>query len=247
VAIATVYHGAIDRDQSTEAARPRVAIRLTPFAVGDLCSGSSWQVDDLQLLASQVAAVAVGQSRHIERVLAGARLGPAPTRASAAVGAIAMLTVVGDDPSHRDGWIFQVISWIAAHRAAPGGLIRAPHMQLAHKGFDGLQLELSNDDGNLVTAAIIFEDKATANPRDTIRDEVWPEFADLETGARDNLLTAEVIALLQTRPAVNPEAAERLAFPQFLDSLVVSIVHLGARPDRQRLSRSDADDLSNEL
>jgi hypothetical protein len=41
--------------------------------------------------------------------------------------------------------------------------------------------------------------------------------------------------------------AERLAFPQFLDSFLVSIVHLGARPDRQRLARSDAHDLSNEL
>ena len=50
-----------------------------------------------------------------------------------------------------------------------------------------------------------LRDKATSNPRDTIRDQVWPEFSALERGEKDNLLTAEVVALLQTRPALDPE------------------------------------------
>ena len=171
-----------------------------------ICSGHSWEVADEGLLARRIASVALGQSRHVERVLAGAKLGPPPTIASAATAAIGMLTVAGDDPSHRDGWMFQVMSWIAAHRATPCGLIRAPQMQLAAKGFDGLQLRLSNDN-QIVTAAVIFEDKATSHPRDTIRDQVWPEFSTIERGARDNILTAEVVALLQTRPDLDPERA----------------------------------------
>ena len=170
-------------------------IRLTPFTLGELCSGNSWEVTNEEVLARQIASVALGQSRHVERVLAGAGLGPLPDVPSAATAAIEMLTVDGVDSSHRDGWMFQVMSWIAAHRADPGGLIRAPQMQLAQKGFDGLQLRLDHDN-QVVAAAVIFEDKATSNPRDTIRDQVWPEFSKLEHGKRDNLLTAEVVALL---------------------------------------------------
>ena len=117
-------------------------ITLTPFEDGELCHGWSWTIADEEALARQIAIVAVGHSRHVERILAGAQLAPAPTTASSAKAAVKLLTVAGNDPSHRDGWMFQVISWIAAHRATPGGLIRAPQMRLADKGFDGLQLEL---------------------------------------------------------------------------------------------------------
>jgi hypothetical protein len=183
-----------------------MSVTLTPFADGDLCHGSSWAVEDEGLLARHIARIAVGQSRHVERILAGAVLGPLPTLAASAAGAIEMLTVVGDDPSHRDGWMFQAMSWVAAHRATPGGIIRAPHMILADKGFDGLQLELDAQ-GESVTAAIIFEDKATDNPRAMIRDKVWPEFASLEAGGQAHVLTAEVISLLRTQPGIDPDAA----------------------------------------
>ena len=52
---------------------------------------------------------------------------------------------------------------------------------LADKGFDGLQLLLDNEN-QVVAAAVIFEDKATSNPRATIRDRVWPEFSTIERG-----------------------------------------------------------------
>lgn len=158
------------------------------------------------MLADQIARIALGQSRHVQKILAGANLGAPPTTANAAAGALGLLTVTGEDPWHRDGWMFQAMSWIAANQAAPGGTIRSPHMILAHKGFDGLQLELDDNTG-MVVAAVIFEDKATDNPRDTIRDDVWPEFSKLEAGDRENVLTAEVAALLQTQPGVDPDIA----------------------------------------
>jgi hypothetical protein len=95
-------------------------------------------------------------------------------------------------------------------------------MQLAHKGFDGLQLEL-DDNLTAVTAAVIFEDKATTNPRNTIREEVWRDFRDLETGARDNLLTAEVVLLLQTRAGIDPDAAIQNVIWKAVRSYRVSI------------------------
>lgn len=182
-------------------------IALTPFDHRELCHGCTWTVQDEDLLARHIAAVALGQSRHVERVIAGAGLGLPPPPTSAADAAITMLTVpAGATPYHRDGWMFQVMSWIAAHRNNQNGLIRPPQMILAHKGFDGLQLEIDTA-AQTVTAAIIFEDKATENARDTVRDEVWPAVVSLEGGGQDNVLTAEVIALLQTRPGLDPDRA----------------------------------------
>jgi hypothetical protein len=205
-----------------------MAVILTPFQHGDLCHGWSWTITDEDELARQIAITALGQSRHVERILAGAQLGPPPTTASSAAAAMRMLTVPGNDPSHRDGWVFQVISWIAAHRATPGGLIRSPQMRLADKGFDGLQLELDTDN-HVVTAAILFEDKATVNPRETIRSEVWPDFSKLESGDRDNILTAEVIALLKTQPSIDPDRAIRnviwSATRQYRVSITIGATH----------------------
>ena len=79
-------------------------------------------------------------------------------------------------------------------------------MRLADKGFDGLQLRIDNNN-QVVTAAVIFEDKATSRPRDTIRDEVWPEFSTIERGTRDNVITAEVVGLLETQPTLDPDRA----------------------------------------
>ncbi|ESX56206.1 hypothetical protein X761_12715 [Mesorhizobium sp. LSHC424B00] len=112
----------------------------------------------------------------------------------------------GADPWHRDGWMFQAMSWIAAHRATPGGVISFPHLIQAHKGFDGLQIEYDPATGR-VTAAIVFEDKATSNPRDTIRDDVWTDFKALEAGDRENVLVADLTALLRTRPGIDADAA----------------------------------------
>lgn len=183
-----------------------MSILLTPFEYGTLCHGNTWVVADEDKLADQIAKVALGQAWHVQRILAGAKLGPPANVQAAGKSAAALLTVTGNDPWHRDGWMFQVMSWIAAHTASPGGVIRPPHMIHAHKGFDGLQLEVDAKTGE-VRAAIIFEDKATENPRTTIREEVWPDFVQLETGDRENVLTSEVASLLQTVPHVDAHLA----------------------------------------
>ncbi|WP_337264412.1 MULTISPECIES: hypothetical protein [unclassified Serratia (in: enterobacteria)] len=184
-----------------------MTISIAPYEHSDLCHGNTWTVTDLDALAQQIALVALGQSRHVQRILAGTSLVARPATDNAVLGAIRLLTVPPDEkPWHRDGWMFQVISWIAAHRGTPSGIIRAPHMIHAEKGFDGLQLKIDVQTG-VVTAAIIFEDKATDAPRNTIREDVWPEFAALEAGERENLLTAEVTSLLQTQPDLDPDLA----------------------------------------
>jgi hypothetical protein len=181
-------------------------ISLTPFTESPLVHGHTWAVDDVDALAVQVGRVALGEWRHVERILAGAGLGPPTTSATQVTGAIALLTQAGDDPWHRDGWMFQAMSWIAALKASPHAIVRPPHMILADKGFDGLQLEFDQANQSLV-AAIVFEDKATDNPRTTIRNEVWPEFSSLEAGDRDNVLTSEITSLLRAHPGIDADNA----------------------------------------
>jgi len=160
-------------------------------------------VVDQEVLAEQVARIAVGQYRHVGRILLGAGASAAKVTQAAKNDAITLLSLKPDEkPWHRDGWIFQAISWIAAHNDG-GVAIRAPHLIKAHKGFDGLKLELSDD--GVVTAVVVFEDKATENPRATIRDDVWPGIARLEQGERSNELGQEVSALLETQLRSFPE------------------------------------------
>jgi hypothetical protein len=184
-----------------------MTIVLTSFAEGTLCEGCAWTVANEGELAQRIARVALGQSRHVAKILSGIKVIPPSTTASARAGAIKLLTIPsGADPWHRDGWLFQTMSWLVASQANPKALIRAPHMILAHKGFDGLQLVLDAASG-VVTAAVIFEDKATDNPRQTIKGEVWPDFQLLENGDRENVLTADVSSLLSTSPGIDPEKA----------------------------------------
>lgn len=182
-------------------------ITLTPYDGGELCYGYAWTVANEDLLADRIGSIALGQARHVQKILAGVSIGPPPTTAGAVESAIKLLTAPpGEDPWHRDGWMFQAMSWIAATKAAPTAVIRPPHMILAHKGFDGLQLKIDSATGT-IAAAVIFEDKATENPRPTIRNDVWPEFEKLESGDRENVLMAEVVALLLTKPDVDPDIA----------------------------------------
>jgi hypothetical protein len=182
-----------------------VALVLEPIEHQDLCHGWAWTIADEDALAKQVAHVALGHYRHVAKILAGTSAATPKTKAEQVAGALALLTLKpGDAPWHRDGWIFQTISWIAANKAKPGAAIRSPHIRKADKGFDGIQIELSPD-GSTVTSIIVFEDKATENARRTLRKEVWPDIEALEKGLRTNELTQETTAILEAQKGITPD------------------------------------------
>lgn len=175
-----------------------MAIALTPVREGELWTGSTWVVDDGDALAALIARVAIGQSRVAARILGEDGLVPDDYPMGGHESARHLLRVgPNGDAAHRDGWMFQVISWIAAHRANRPGLIRSPHMRHADKGLDGLLVEF--DDAQ-IARVVISEEKATKNARNMVRDKVWPEFRDFETGKRDAELIDGVSALLAGRP-----------------------------------------------
>ena len=212
-------------------------LELTSIVHGNLCIGSRWKITNQAELARMVAHVALGQYRHIAAILSGVDKTRPATRVDTARGAISLLTVPsGQQPYHRDGWIFQTISWIAAQHAESNIVIRVPHAILAHKGFDGLQLRIG-DAGNSVTAVVIFEDKATDNARSTIKEEVWPGIKKLEDGERMHELTQETCALLE---------ANKIRFPSIdIDAAVESILWNEARHYRVSITATADHDADN--
>lgn len=156
--------------------------------------GFLWTITDEDELARLVARVYLGHARHVETILRVLKTDE--TKLSLSAGAVksAKNRLVGAT-DHRDGLLFQTISWIMAQKSASAGSVtRIPHLIPAHKGFDGLQISIAGQEK--LTALVIFEDKATTKTRDTIRDDVWPSFQALEAGERENELMQETVALL---------------------------------------------------
>lgn len=179
-------------------------IILTAFTVQTEWEGCTWSVPSVDELADAIAIIAVGQALHVANILHAAGVTAKPTTKGAVKGAIKLLTSSGNN-AHRDGWMFQVMSWLAAQLRTPGALMNTPHMIHAHKGLDGLQVSI--DGAENVTAVVIFEDKATENPRSVVREEVWPEFLEFESGEREHLLAAEVALLLKGAGLSDPQQA----------------------------------------
>ena len=179
-------------------------ISLIDIVEKDCWFGATWTIDNEDKLAELIARVAIGQSRVVERVLSATDALPIGFPKGGFKGARELLSVKpGNDTYHRDGWVFQVISWVAAHLSYKDAAIRAPQMIKADKGLDGLLIELKDDN---LARVVICEDKATENPRQKIQSAVWPEFEDFETGARDNELVASVTSLLERSQLHDPDS-----------------------------------------
>lgn len=179
-------------------------ISLKKFTVQTEWEGCTWIVSSIDELANAIAIIAVGQALHVEKILHSAGLTPKATTKGAVKGATKLLSS-SSNKAHRDGWIFQLMSWLSAQLQTPGALLNTPHMIHAHKGLDGLQVFI--DETEKVTAVIIFEDKATENPRDMVRDKVWPEFSEFEKGENEHLIAAEVTQLLKGSRHSDPQQA----------------------------------------
>ena len=177
-------------------------INLTSYDIDTLCWGNTWEIENEGLLIELVAKVLIGHQHHVAKILKGIGVGnPLKFGENARNDAISKLTLpAGTDPYHRDGLIFQIFSWLVAHKlSGSNSLIALPHLIPAQKGFDGLQIKLNSVSGD-VEAVIIFEDKATESPRKTIRTQVWPEFETFEEGDRESELMQETIGLISQRP-----------------------------------------------
>jgi hypothetical protein len=107
---------------------------------------------------------------------------------------------------HRDGLLFQHVSWVAARLAHPNGYMTSPHVRQADKGFDGFIIEL-DETGNAIERVVLCEDKASKSPRNLITSSVWPEIGTIRCGDRDDEILADLVTLLKSVPEIDAEEA----------------------------------------
>jgi hypothetical protein len=183
-------------------------VNIVAFDDSPSCRGWTWVIRDRDALAQIVAHLLMGQYLHAQRLISGRA---SPT-VSALEGAYLRLVKQLTNPTvvaHRDGWLFQMISWVAAHVSDPNLIARAPQPRQADKGFDGIFVRQRSDRSGALYV-LVCEDKATEQPRTVVRSEVWPALKELESGARDNEILSELTAVLSTvLPRTDAEDAVR--------------------------------------
>jgi hypothetical protein len=161
------------------------------------CQGVTFAISDVDALARAIALVLVQEFALARSILSGD--GTADDDDEVALDADEINDIVARrlkpaDVYHRDGFLFQLIMWLAAHLdLEDGDVVALPHAQASAKGQDSIVVHRAD---GAVVALSICEDKATENPRDTVRDEVWPEIRDYEAGGRRDELRSNIIATL---------------------------------------------------
>jgi len=162
-----------------------------------LCHETELIVNDFQKLVKQVGLLLLGKHSHVASILAAKHRTVTASTNVMIDRAQRQLKVGRDDERwKRDGWLFQMMTWISIRLEQPGINIisQAPHTNPAQHGIDNLAIILTA--GNRIKTMIIAEDKYTENPRPTIKKLVWPEFKLFEKGEFDSQLVTQTSVLL---------------------------------------------------
>lgn len=194
-------------DERLKTSAKQLPLKIEPCKAGKHCVGLRWEVSDADSLARIIAIIAMGQAVHAARIIIDlSPVAPAINEEALREDAILRLSIKGDtqdaqDASrwHRDGLIFEAISWIAARQVADGEvLLKDPHISATTQGLDGLMIEL-DEEGTAITRATIFEDKCSGDPRRKFRDEVLPAFEVYHRNKRASDLVAAAATLIAAK------------------------------------------------
>jgi hypothetical protein len=173
-------------------------LQLPDFPAKPECGGKQWAVIDEDQLATLVALVLIGRAKHAESVLAGTQR--AVTLVPNALKEQLrrqLQTRSGTATYHRDGLLFEIISWIAAWlAAAPNEVISTPHLKSTQQGLDTIKIGFDPVSRN-VTRVVVYEQKCTEHPRDQFRDKVIPAFHEWKSHERDNQLIQAVTNVIE--------------------------------------------------
>jgi hypothetical protein len=181
------------------------AVLSEPVDVDDDVSGLLWSIDDEDDLAQLIAVIALGQAQHAARIIRELEPhGPALADGDLFAGARGQMRIRGDTEEqkdvsryHRDGFLFECISWIVAKQSATDRtFLKDPHISSTTQGLDGLMLEMHPVEPTVLQATI-FEDKCTEHPRTKFRDEVMVTFAEHHASKRKRDLLANAVSLIK--------------------------------------------------
>ncbi len=174
--------------------------------VDSYCTGISFAITDETALSKAIALILVQEFALARQMISGGSVATAAVISQSDIDDIILRRLHPTDAYHRDGFLFQLMMWVASHLdLLPGDLVSLPHAQGSAKGQDGIIVHRSDQS---VVALTICEDKATENPRDTVRDDVWPEIKAYQSGGRRDELRSNIIATLGIGGICSDEATK---------------------------------------
>ncbi|GGB09631.1 hypothetical protein GCM10011491_41950 [Brucella endophytica] len=195
----------------------------------NVCVLTQWSVDQYDVLVDALAWLYLRKPLHSFRIMQGLEPGTIGLFGNAKQGAIDLLLydisdIVADlesadadiresakkkqdaRMSHRDGLLFQHISWIAARLQFPTAEATPPHVRKADKGFDGVLVDV--DIANVqLSRVVLCEDKASISPRGLVTSSIWPDVKSIIAGNRDIEVLDAITPLLSSLQEEDRELA----------------------------------------
>ncbi|NKM14614.1 hypothetical protein GFL85_26970 [Rhizobium laguerreae] len=195
------------------------AVLSKEVEVDDDVTGQLWTVKERKKLAQLIAVIALGQAQHAVRIIDELEpLAPALSAAELFRGARGQMLIRGTTEAqkdtsryHRDGFLFECISWIVARQSSSARtFMKDPHIAATTQGLDGLAIEMDSEK-DVMIGATIFEDKCTDNPRKKFHSEVMVTFGEHHTSKRVRDLVANAVSLIRESGLNGSEATKAAA------------------------------------
>jgi hypothetical protein len=177
----------------------KMPFSYTAFDCLPLLIDNEIEIPNEKLLSEYVGQLILGHYVHV-RTIIFALTSPKPSVNKSALDfAIKKLDGKGKTSKQiekRDGWIFQMISWLALvnEKKSLDFYCQAPHDAPAKHGLDGIAVILGKT--RKIENIIITEDKCTAGNQRTLIPKILTEFGQFEKGENDNKLVTCISSIL---------------------------------------------------
>lgn len=218
-------------------------ITSTAVPIDSNSVGDSWIITDEDELARLVGLVLKCEFGHAEAILKNIRtsiIAYTPAEILQINNDIKVSLTLSIDPKtgkemrdtkkwHRDGVLFEVISWIVARKHSPAeALLRDPHINATTQGLDGLMIELNTAKDDIVST-VVFEDKCTERAESTFSYKTLPALKEHHSKHRKVLESATTLLRQEFKADV-------------LSTLAAKSISLGVRKYRSGLTIKRTED-----
>lgn len=172
--------------------------------VDENVTGNLWSIGDIKELAKTIALIALGQAEHASEIIQElSAISPVPSRDEYYHEARLQMKISGATDNervvshyHRDGFLFECMSWIVSRQEADENTyLKDPHISATTQGLDGMIIKMDPVE-RVVLHTTICEDKCTQNPRKMFRDKVLIAFSEHHQNKSVRDLLANAVALI---------------------------------------------------
>lgn len=190
---------------------PNYALEIIDLEVAEQRHSTRiWFVNNRQELIKQIIKVALGHAEHLVDIIRGLDENEdIPSHQQCIDDLVNQLSLKGKkDPItyHRDGFLFEIISWIAAVQTYSNDcLFKTPHLRSTEQGQDGIILDVDRDQ-KIVRRVVICEDKCSERPKKIFNDKVIPLFQEYCKNKRLSELISISTTLLKQIPSSGRDA-----------------------------------------